>query len=397
MTDLLPELLTTAEVVVAEPSEPEPKGLKDLGAENLSGSELALPEVPPLEALPPLEGDGLAAGGSVTEGEATLTTAQSLKEIDTLFFYAQENGEAPVLMAVDLHDGTLAIAEEPLELFPTALSGLLAVEPTIAPWRTQPELGGGALSVPGAEAGLAAGPEAPGIPELAASALETAELGPAESRPLAFTLVVGSDDKNFLLGTVARSALFGLGSDDLLIVAEEEGIAFGGLGDDTVIGGSGNDILFGNAGDDFLEGDLGDDIVFGGDGDDILYGGAGANVLLGGAGADTFRLGQAIAYGVALVGEAEAIAPTVVPATIVDFNAAEGDRLDLSLIASQPMFSGLSLQPFLSFVQVEADTYVQVTSPLGQTSTEAVLLGVEADSLGLENLILTATGMPPYK
>ncbi len=86
------------------------------------------------------------------------------------------------------------------------------------------------------------------------------------------------------------------------------------------------------------------------------------------------------------------------PDILVDFNAAEGDRLDFSLIAAQPLFIGRDLLPFLSFVQMGADTHVQVTTPMGQVTTEAVLLGVEADTITPSSLTFTPpAGLPLLK
>ena len=67
----------------------------------------------------------------------------------------------------------------------------------------------------------------------------------------------------------------------------------------------GNDTLIGGKGDDILYGQGGDDILIGGEGDDILYGGTGADTFVWQEG----DLGNDV---------------------IMDFNADEGDRIDLS-------------------------------------------------------------------
>ena len=73
-------------------------------------------------------------------------------------------------------------------------------------------------------------------------------------------------------------------------------IAFGQVGNDTLIGGSGADRLFGNTqddiirgngGDDFLVAGIGNDVVNGGDGDDRILGIHDINTLNGDAGNDT--------------------------------------------------------------------------------------------------------------
>lgn len=272
---------------------------------------------------------------------------------DTLFFYGRIGSGDPVLYEVDLASGTLSPIAAPPALFPTTLDGLFAAQSLAAPIGTEQ---------------------------------------PVTDR--VFTLVQGTDSKNFLIGTSANNALLGWGGDDLILTGAGHNLAFGGLGSDTLVGGTGDDGLFGGAGDDMLDGGAGDDLLMGGLGKDVLDGGGGANVLVGGAGADIFRLNTPGGYGRTLVDSLSTTAPDI----LVDFNAAEGDQLDFSLIAAQPLFAGLDLRPFLSFVQVGADTHVQVTTPLGQVATEAILLGVEADTITPASLTFTPpAGLPLLK
>jgi Ca2+-binding RTX toxin-like protein len=83
-----------------------------------------------------------------------------------------------------------------------------------------------------------------------------------------------------------------------------------GGGNDTVVGGNGNDTLLGEAGNDQL---------FGGAGNDTIVGGAGADVMWGGSGANTFVWNSAL----------EATTNPNQLDTIMDFNPAEGDKIDL--------------------------------------------------------------------
>jgi Ca2+-binding RTX toxin-like protein len=284
---------------------------------------------------------------------AELSTDRAPVTVDTLFFYGRTGTGDPILYEVDLSSGTLSPVTTPLDLFPTALDGLFAAESLASPIGTEQ---------------------------------------PAPER--VFTLVQGSNSKNFLIGTTANEALFGLGGDDLVLTGAGHNLAFGGPGNDTLVGGTGADGLFGGAGDDVLDGGAGDDLLVGGLGDDVLDGGGGSNILVGGAGADIFRLNTPGGYGGAVV---NGLSPAE-PDTLVDFNAAEGDRLDFSLIAAQSLLAGLDLLPFLSFVQVGADTHVQVSTPLGQITTEAILLGVEADTITPASLTFTPpTGLPLLK
>ncbi|CAB1080839.1 hypothetical protein D1AOALGA4SA_8512 [Olavius algarvensis Delta 1 endosymbiont] len=83
-------------------------------------------------------------------------------------------------------------------------------------------------------------------------------------------------------------------------------------------GGSGDDILDGGSGDDALSGGEDDDILIGGDGNDELTGGGGTDQLTGGMGADRFEFDDA------------AGSPPSVPDLVFDFNAMQGDRIDVS-------------------------------------------------------------------
>lgn len=89
-------------------------------------------------------------------------------------------------------------------------------------------------------------------------------------------------------------------------------------GDVTLTGSDGSDILVGGAGNDTL---------YGGDGNDILYGGAGNDTLYGGAGADRFVFTDAATDG---------------HDRIMDFNADEGDRIDLDALFDALGASGVT-------------------------------------------------------
>ena len=82
--------------------------------------------------------------------------------------------------------------------------------------------------------------------------------------------------------------------------------------DDQISGYNGNDTLSGEGGDDVLLGGNGSDVLVGGDGDDVLNGGNGPDTLTGGDGADVFQFGKGGG-----------------PDTVLDFNAGDGDQLEL--------------------------------------------------------------------
>lgn len=115
-------------------------------------------------------------------------------------------------------------------------------------------------------------------------------------------------------------------------------------GNDTLLGGAGNDILFGSGGKDLLDGGKGNDILLGGTGNDTLIGGQGNDILIGGSGADTF------------VWKAGDTGNDV----IKDFNANEGDRIDLrDLLQGE---TGSTIDNFLKITTVDGTSSLQVSS-----------------------------------
>ncbi len=110
-----------------------------------------------------------------------------------------------------------------------------------------------------------------------------------------------------------------------------------------VFGGAGHDTIdFSTATDShYLDGGAGVDRLIGGSADDILNGGAGADTLSGGAGTDTFRFDHA--------GPID---------HVTDFNAAQGDRLDLhDLFHTTGSFA---ISDYVSLQTVGGNTIVSV-------------------------------------
>ncbi len=70
-----------------------------------------------------------------------------------------------------------------------------------------------------------------------------------------------------------------------------DSIAYGQVGNDTLIGGSGNDRLVGNGENDTIRGNGGDDVIIGGNGNDQIDAGAGNDRVLGVAGSNTIEGG----------------------------------------------------------------------------------------------------------
>ena len=95
--------------------------------------------------------------------------------------------------------------------------------------------------------------------------------------------IIGTEGRNFLVGTKGNDTILGLGGRDILIGRNGNDIILGGDGRDFILGGNGNDVLSGGEGRDYLSG---------GRGDDVLEGGKGRDYLRGGLGADTYILSE---------------------------------------------------------------------------------------------------------
>ena len=214
-------------------------------------------------------------------------------------------------------------------------------------------------------------------------------------------LITGSNASETLTGTGADEALAGLGGDDLLLGNGGNDILDGGTGNDTLDGGSGvntasylsatsgvtvslavqgasqNTVgagtdtlisiqnLIGSSFNDTLTGDGAGNVINAGLGNDILNGGAGNDTLTGGTGSDIFVFASG--------GGAD---------TITDFTHAQGDKIDLSGVASLHS----SGQLLASTSQSGADTIIDFGG--GDTLT---LQNVTATALTLSDFIL-----PPH-
>jgi Ca2+-binding RTX toxin-like protein len=108
----------------------------------------------------------------------------------------------------------------------------------------------------------------------------------------------------------AEQQLFSEAADMIIGQNYSENLAGAG-GADTIIGGGGNDTLSGGRGRDQLFGGPGADRLFAGAGNDVLRGGRGDDQLTGGRGADWFYVSAGFDQ-------------------VMDFRAAEGDRLALA-------------------------------------------------------------------
>jgi Ca2+-binding RTX toxin-like protein len=141
---------------------------------------------------------------------------------------------------------------------------------------------------------------------------------PAEVRTEPGTLNGTTHKADVVTGNGGDDAVKGGGGDDVIDGGAGDDTLKGEAGDDMLAGGSGDDTLDGGSGDDALTGGHDDDILIGGGGNDELTGGGGTDQLIGGSGADRF------------VFDDVAGSPTQAPDLVFDFNAVQGDRIDVS-------------------------------------------------------------------
>jgi Ca2+-binding RTX toxin-like protein len=109
----------------------------------------------------------------------------------------------------------------------------------------------------------------------------------------------------------------------------------GGL--NTLDGGGGNDELHGGGNDDIVFGGVDDDTLFGEHGNDVLAGGLGVDVMYGGIGADRYYFADA----------SESGAGGAAADQIMDFSAADADKIDLSALDADITTAGHQLFTFI--------------------------------------------------
>ena len=112
---------------------------------------------------------------------------------------------------------------------------------------------------------------------------------------------------------------------------------------ENAIGGSGNDYISGNSARNILLGGAGNDVLRGEDGDDILAGGLDADILFGGDGADHFVFDSLRGVD-----------------TVMDFDASEGDVLEIGYVLSG--FDALDddISDFVMFIEDGDNTLVDI-------------------------------------
>jgi len=125
-----------------------------------------------------------------------------------------------------------------------------------------------------------------------------------------------------------------------------------------------------NGGNDTLNGGSGDDVIFGQEGNDIISGDLGNDVIYGGSGADIF-LFNAINEGVD---------------TVKDFDATEGDLLDLSAILTGYDASDITqdIADFVIATEIGGDTIISVDQTGGSGVSGSVQMAILEGVTGLD-------------
>jgi hypothetical protein len=152
-------------------------------------------------------------------------------------------------------------------------------------------------------------------------------------------------------------------------------------GNDALTGTENKDKLSGLAGNDTLDGALGDDVLNGGVGNDLLIGSAGKDKLTGGAGADTFKFASANESTFWNMD------------TITDFKRAQGDKIDLSAIDSNPNVAGnqaFSLEKAFNTTDATGQLYFDAKTHILYGSTDADSAPEFAITLNGVNTLLPA-------
>ncbi len=152
--------------------------------------------------------------------------------------------------------------------------------------------------------------------------------------------IFGTSNDDTYNGGAGNDYIHGKKGDDLIDGGDGFDRLIGGEGHDTLNGGADNDFINGKKNDDLIDGGNGDDDVRGANGHDTLSGGDGTDTLSGGAGNDQMSGGAGDDI---LTGDGGAdvfiFASNSGNDTVTDFDASEGDVLDVS--ATSPGFGNI--------------------------------------------------------
>jgi Ca2+-binding RTX toxin-like protein len=183
-------------------------------------------------------------------------------------------------------------------------------------------------------------------------------------------LIGGGEGADGLFGQAGDDFMGGEGGDDFLDGGAGVDVLFGDAGNDVIIGGAGADRVFGQDGNDTVRGDEGDDYLDGNAGNDVLEGNAGMDQLRGGAGADTFFYNA--------VSDAAPVSTGALE-QILDFNQAEGDRINISRIDADTTQAGDQAFTLVSAFSGQRGQAVLTTNADGTTF---LALDLDGDRVG---------------
>ncbi|MGQ9368604.1 calcium-binding protein [Azospirillum sp. ST 5-10] len=142
--------------------------------------------------------------------------------------------------------------------------------------------------------------------------------------------LVGTGDGDEIYGLQGADTISGMAGDDALYGNFGMDSLAGDAGNDSLFGGQDGDTMFGGSGDDDIYGQIASDSLVGGDGADEIFGGQGGDTISGGEGNDwlTGNRDDDLLYGGAGA-DTFVFRETMGTDTIADFNAAEGDKIEL--------------------------------------------------------------------
>ncbi len=113
-----------------------------------------------------------------------------------------------------------------------------------------------------------------------------------ENRTSIPSIAFGQVGNDTLIGGSGADRLFGNTQDDTIDGGGGDDFIVAGIGDDVINGGDGNDRILGIHDNNTINGDAGNDTIFGGLGDDTILGGSGNDTLVGNSGNDTITGGD---------------------------------------------------------------------------------------------------------
>lgn len=203
-------------------------------------------------------------------------------------------------------------------------------------------------------------------------------------------LVWGGSDT--IVGGASTDIISGFAGNDVLKGGDGADRLFGEAGADQLFGENGKDVLSGGVGSDVLDGGADDDRIMGGAGNDRLIGGEGLDTLYGGAGADTF-----IFKGTGEFAFNPAAAGSPWDA-VMDFNQAQGDRIDLRAMDANFSVSGNQAFTFIGSAAFAANTpgTLRVTALPNAPHSYLVEINSDGDVAAEATLLVVSLATPGH-